>query len=209
VSERSRKPLSKASRIVWVLVAAAALVGFMLGMAVGGQVWHLPPNWGDVPTWLAVIAAVAGGWIALSQLRSQQEVIQQAAEDARRAQAVRVFAGAPRDTVRLVSSYAKNASDYAVYEVQLWDFDEGELSELADLGTLLPGEALPGPQHYGTDKTLAQTVLTFRDANSVRWVRMPNGVIEQQSEATPRASILAVARAAGQPAIAEDSGTSS
>jgi hypothetical protein len=32
-------------------------------------------NWGDVPTWLAVIAATFGGWIALRQLRQQGDVI--------------------------------------------------------------------------------------------------------------------------------------
>jgi hypothetical protein len=31
-------------------------------------------NWGDAPTWLAVAVASAG-WIALRQLRDQQDVI--------------------------------------------------------------------------------------------------------------------------------------
>ena len=33
----------------------------------------------------------------------------------------------------------------------------------------------------------------FRDANSVRWVRMPDGALKEQSAATARDSILAIA----------------
>jgi hypothetical protein len=32
-------------------------------------------NWGDVPTWLAVIVATFGGWVALRQLRQQGNVL--------------------------------------------------------------------------------------------------------------------------------------
>jgi len=33
-------------------------------------------NWGDVPTWLAVVVATFGGFVALRQLRQQQKVIE-------------------------------------------------------------------------------------------------------------------------------------
>jgi hypothetical protein len=45
-----------------------------------GKPWHLPPDWGDIPTWLAVLVASVGGWIALSQLRAQQRQISAEAE---------------------------------------------------------------------------------------------------------------------------------
>jgi hypothetical protein len=32
-------------------------------------------NWGDVPTWLAVVVAAVGGGVALRQLRQQGNVI--------------------------------------------------------------------------------------------------------------------------------------
>ncbi len=170
------------------------MAGILIGLFIFGKAWRLPSAWGDVSTWLAVTVGAVGGWIALSQLRSQQEVIRQVAADGHRAQAARVFVWVPRNPGRTVHSYGKNASDFAVYEAQLWDLKEGTLSELDDLGTILPGEALPGPQHYGAEETLARTVLTFRDANSVLWVRMPDGVLKEQSAATARDSILAIAR---------------
>ena len=158
---------------------AQVLAGNRLGFGLPDSTFHtrdvhlletlrLPPAWGDVPTWLAVTVGAVGGWIALSQLRSQQKVLRQATADGRRAQAARVFVGALRNPGRIVNSYAKNASDFAVYEAQLWDLSSGTLSELDDLGAILPGEALPGPQRFGCEETLARTVLTFRDANSVR-----------------------------------------
>jgi hypothetical protein len=63
-------------RRVIVLGIGCALAGFMLALLIFGDPWHLPPDWGDIPTWLAVIVASVGGWIALSQLRQQQAVIQ-------------------------------------------------------------------------------------------------------------------------------------
>jgi hypothetical protein len=183
------------NRGVWILVGVSVVIGILIGMALDDKLWDRKAAWGDLPTWLAVAVGVVGGLIALGQLRSQQEVTRQVADDSHRAQAARVFVWVPRHPGRLVQSFAKNVSDFAVYEAQLWDLKEGVLSELADLGTILPGEGLGGPQHYAAEETLARTVLTFRDANSVLWVRMPNGVLKEQSAATARDSILALASA--------------
>jgi len=60
-----------------------ALGGFLAGLLIFGEPWHLPPNWGDIPTWLLVVVAAVAGWIALSQLRQQQEIIE---EDIKRRQ---------------------------------------------------------------------------------------------------------------------------
>jgi hypothetical protein len=51
------------------------MAGFVAASLIFGAPWHLPPNWGDIPTWLAVGVATVGGGVALSQLRQQQEVI--------------------------------------------------------------------------------------------------------------------------------------
>jgi hypothetical protein len=187
--ERDRARLND-PRVI-ALAAACMIAGFLAATLIFEKPWHLPPNWGDIPTWLAVVIAAVGGWIALSQLRSQQEVLKQDAEDRRRAQAARVFVGAPRDPVRLVGAYAKNASDFPIYEAQLWYLGSGGLSEPDDLGTILPGEAPSGPERYGFDETLVRTILTFRDANSVRWIRIPGGVLEEQSAPTAFDSVLA------------------
>jgi hypothetical protein len=51
------------------LIGAALVAGFLIGLVVFGEPWRLPPDWGDIPTWLLVAAAVVGGWAALDQLR--------------------------------------------------------------------------------------------------------------------------------------------
>lgn len=63
-------------RRVVVFGVGCAIAGFLVALLIFGDPWHLPPNWGDIPTWLAVIVASVGGWIALSQLRQQQDVIE-------------------------------------------------------------------------------------------------------------------------------------
>jgi hypothetical protein len=47
-------------------------------------------NWGDAPTWLAVVVASVGGWIALRQLRDQQDVIRRQTIQLERQQAEQI-----------------------------------------------------------------------------------------------------------------------
>jgi hypothetical protein len=61
---------------VVALAAGCGLAGFLIALLIFGSPWHLPPDWGDIPTWIAVAVASIGGGIALSQLRQQQMVIQ-------------------------------------------------------------------------------------------------------------------------------------
>jgi hypothetical protein len=186
-------------------VIASAVVGLIAGFLIAaiifGKPWHLPLNWGDIPTWLAVVVATAGGWIALSQLRGQlsqlrgqQELLRQDAQDRRRAQAVRVFVGAPRDHDRRVHPFVKNASDFSIYEAVFWYLDPGGgLDEPPEyLGTILPGEDPPGKQRdFPSQDARERTILTFRDANNVWWVRMSRGVLEELSARPTRENVLA------------------
>lgn len=71
-----RDPSWLKDRRVIVLGIGCAMVGFLVALLIFGKPWHLPPDWGDIPTWLAVAVATIGGWTALSQLRQQQAVIQ-------------------------------------------------------------------------------------------------------------------------------------
>jgi hypothetical protein len=65
-----------------VAVGGGCLVaGFLLGLVIFGAPWHLPPDWGDIPTWLLVGAGIIGGWAALRQLSLLQEQLK---EDAQR-----------------------------------------------------------------------------------------------------------------------------
>jgi hypothetical protein len=70
----------KDSRVL-TTIGLAATAGFGAGLLIFGQPWHLPPNYGDVPTWLAVLFAAIAGWIGLSQLGMLREQI---AEEAKR-----------------------------------------------------------------------------------------------------------------------------
>jgi hypothetical protein len=73
VKPDSRSWLTDRRTIVFGI--GCALAGFLIALLLFEKPWHLPPNWGDIPTWLAVLIASVGGWIALSQLRQQQDVI--------------------------------------------------------------------------------------------------------------------------------------
>ena len=171
------------------------VAGFLIAALIFGKPWHLPPNWGDIPTWLAVVVATAGGWIALSQLRGQQVVLRQDAEDRRRAQAARIFVGAKRDPGRRVYPYVVNASDFSIYEAQLWYLSTDGQSVIDSngeyLGTILPGEDPYAKRDFTSKEARSRTILTFRDANSVRWIRMPGGVLDEQSAASPGEEVSA------------------
>ena len=68
-------------RRVLTAIGVATAVGFTAGLLIFGQPWHLPPNYGDVPTWLAAVFAALAGWVALNQLSMLR---QQGAEAGRR-----------------------------------------------------------------------------------------------------------------------------
>jgi hypothetical protein len=57
-----------------------AVAGFIAAALIFVKPWHLPPNWGDIPTWLAFLAASAAGVAALVQLARQQTQIHEEAE---------------------------------------------------------------------------------------------------------------------------------
>jgi hypothetical protein len=54
------------------LCAACLAVGFLAAAVLFEKPWRLPPDWGDIPTWLAVVAATVAGWAAISQLADQR-----------------------------------------------------------------------------------------------------------------------------------------
>jgi hypothetical protein len=39
--------------------------GFALATLIFGSPWHLPPAWGDIPTWILAVGAILGGIVAL------------------------------------------------------------------------------------------------------------------------------------------------
>jgi multidrug efflux pump subunit AcrA (membrane-fusion protein) len=43
---------------VLLLCGGGLFAGFLLGMLIFGSPWHLPPAWGDIPTWITAIATM-------------------------------------------------------------------------------------------------------------------------------------------------------
>lgn len=65
---------------VIVLAICCTTAGFVAAAVLFGAPWHLPPAWGDIPTWMAFIAASVAGGAALTQLSQQQRQITEEAE---------------------------------------------------------------------------------------------------------------------------------
>ena len=195
-------------RRVIASAAVGLVAGFLIAALIFGKPSHLAPNWGDIPTWLAVGVATAGGWIALSQLRSQQsqlrdqqEDLRRDTEDRRRAQASRIFISVPSADARgvLVQPSVKNASDFPIYEAKFWYIGPGHLSLLLPdredyLGTILPGDEPHGWRDFPSNEGLRHAIITFRDANNVYWIRMPGGVLEEQPARPERETVRAALR---------------
>jgi hypothetical protein len=43
---------------VLIVCSCCIFAGFLLGMLIFGSPWHLPPAWGDIPTWITAIPTV-------------------------------------------------------------------------------------------------------------------------------------------------------
>jgi hypothetical protein len=66
------------------LAAGCLVTGFVVGMVIFGQPWHLPPAWGDIPTWFLAIGAGITAWYAVQAYSKQSrevEAIEQQVRD--------------------------------------------------------------------------------------------------------------------------------
>jgi len=201
----------KRRSLVLTLCGGCLFAGFLLGLLIFGQPWHLRPAWGDTPGWITagatiglLIGAIVTARYAIKAFDAQAKELAILAEqhdrdktERRTAQASQVFVGADRTAGTLVRPYAKNGSNFPIFDAESWESRTDDLSRAEDLGVILPGEAPFAGRSTNRDVALARTILTFRDANNVRWVRMPNGTYKVQTRDTARDSIL---EALGQPA---------
>jgi hypothetical protein len=71
------------------------------------------------------------------ELQRQQLAEQQ--EERRRAQALRVFVGAPQGLTNDIAMFARNASEFPVYDAQIWYLQGGGLTAPEKLGIIMPG----------------------------------------------------------------------
>ena len=205
------KPLLKDWRVRGVAITAA-VIGFLIGLVVFGAPWHLPPAWGDIPSWISgistvglLIGAVITAKYAIKAFRKQTEEVailagqnQRDSSDRRKAQASRIFISVPSADARgdTVQPSVKNASDFPIYEAKFWYIGPGPTSlQPADpkdyLGTILPGHETHGWQHFASNEGLRHAIITFRDANNVYWIRMPGGVLEEQPARPERERVRA------------------
>jgi hypothetical protein len=82
-----------------------------------------------------------------------------------------------------------------VYNAEFWYDDHEGLSEPDRLGVILPGKRIYASGNrisFNRDSALSDVILTFSDAAGFRWIRMPDGLLIQQSRAHVRESVLAV-----------------
>jgi hypothetical protein len=148
-----------ASRFSWLKVwkvrifgGVCLFAGFLVGMLVFGSPWHLPPNWGDIPTSISAIATVGlliG--VIFSAIYAAKAFGAQATElavfkdqrdrdskERRRVQAAKVYIGVPHNPPCMIQPYAQNASDYPIFDAQFRHSGEDGIVGPDDLGTIMP-----------------------------------------------------------------------
>ena len=108
------------------------------------------------------------------------------------------FVGAPQDLSNEVQIFARNASDFPIYDAQLWYLQDQGLRAPIGLRTIMPNDQ-KNVGKQGVRDAVGRAVLTFRDASGIRWIRMPDGVVaEQTAGADTERSILAISRHGAQ-----------
>lgn len=153
---------------------------------------------------LAIFAIVTASFAFLAFRKQSQEVAilleqnKREESERRRAQASRVFVAADPHPGSVVSPYAHNASDFPIYEAQIWQAEPREVSGPDDLGTIFPGKSAASKHEFAFRDALIRTVLTFRDSQGVRWIRMPDGTLSEQTTPSLREGIQALTGPDGQ-----------
>ena len=64
-------------RRVYVAGFVCLAVGILLGWLVSGHIWRLPPNWGDIPTWVLAVLAGIAGWLGFGQFRMLRDQLKE------------------------------------------------------------------------------------------------------------------------------------
>ncbi len=67
----------------------------------------------------------------------------------------------------------------------------------------MPGDSVSAFKTFSPPDVLTSTVLTFQDASTVRWIRMPDGGLLEADRPTMHESVLAVINSTSLPAPAE------
>jgi hypothetical protein len=144
---------------------------------------------------LALAAAIVAGIALYKQSRALAILAEQNNRDIverHQAQAARVFTVVEDRSPGYAHPYARNGSDFPVYDAQLWQAGPNGLADADDALMIPPGGRIMCVRDIRYPDALANTVLTFRDAAGARWIRMPDGTLKEQERDTARDSVLAV-----------------
>jgi hypothetical protein len=127
---------------------------------------------------LALATAVLAGFALRKQAKEVSTLLEQnrhGTEERHRYQASKVFLGVrPRKRLH-VRPYARNASDFPVYDAKTWYLESGNISGPDPLGIIMPGERPFAKRPLPPAEALSSTYLTFRDTEGRYWVRAANG----------------------------------
>lgn len=152
-----------------------------------------------IATAVLAVGAIVTAVLAYAAFRKQSSEVdllrwqnERDADERRKAQAARIFIGAPNDPAGAVSPYIRNASDFPIYEARIWYTSPGVKPEPDTTGPVMPGEARNGNRAFAdAESALRGTVLTFRDAAGEGWMRSPDGrllvITTQDPDALKRA----------------------
>jgi len=171
-----------------------------IGNQTGGSIWAtIVPGWitAIATAGLLIGAVITAIYAARAFSKQSREVAilgeqnDRDIDERHRAQAARVFTGVEDVRPRYAHPYAKNGSDFPVYDAQFWQAGPGGLSDPEDVGMIPPGLSAVSSRPVSYQDALANTILTFRDAAGARWIRMPDGTLKEQTRDTAaRDSIL-------------------
>jgi len=143
---------------------------------------------------LAVFAIITAAFAFLAYRKQTQEVgvlrkqNDRDIAERRTAQAARVFAEITGDIPG--RPYAKNGSDFPIFDAQLWYSEPGGVSGPDELGSIMPGGTAKITRQLHVGEALTGPILTFRDAAGIRWIRIPDGTLKEQSGAITHVSVL-------------------
>jgi hypothetical protein len=142
---------------------------------------------------LALAAAILAGLAFRKQSREVGILIEESkrqARERRRAQAARVFIAISTDPADKDRPATQNASDYPTFDAQLWYSNPRGLMGPDDLHMMLPGTTASGTLLMAA-AGYPEIILTFRDAEGVRWIRMADGSFDEQTHDTASNTVRA------------------
>jgi hypothetical protein len=138
--------------------------------------------------------------ILQQQMKEQQDVLAREARERHRAQASRVFVSLDCGDEHPARFNVANTSDQPVYDTEIrWRYKTARTGFIqhSRLGTILPGErpvieASPHRKPTGSapDPDDDFTILIFRDAAGVMWVRALDGDLSELGTPSPGQEIL-------------------